>query len=248
MDIITTLVSIRRELSQKFDALPILERDRATALYRLASALEMTTDPLTVDLDLVMALGRRVLEASMRAIPAIYRNCSIPSVALEVQFSAVVFREALDLVEFAFRYDQIMYCFELADRGQFEVRYDPLEERTIFQYASQDESARDTLLLSHERDANFELAAEADKAVILNLAQKARQEIEPTILFDQPNAISYRSTPALLAVAKQWAEVLAKARRWEFPEDLEIGNLTLGEVRCSGARSRCSQTSTGWRT
>ena len=62
----------------------------------------MTTDPFTVDLDLVMALGRRVLEASMRAIPAIYRNCSIPSVALEVQFNPVVFREALDLVEFAF--------------------------------------------------------------------------------------------------------------------------------------------------
>jgi hypothetical protein len=191
----------------------------------------MTTDPFTVDLDLVMALGRRALEASMRAIPAIYRNCSMPSMALEVEFSPTVFREALDLVEFAFRYDQIMYCFELADRGQFEVRYDPLEERTHFQYASADESARDTLLRSHERDANFEFAAEADKAVILTLAQKARQELEPTIFFDQPHAISYRLTPALLSVAKQWAVVLAKGRRWEFPENLVIGNLTMGDVR-----------------
>jgi hypothetical protein len=232
MDLIATPASVRRELNQKFAALAIFKRDRATALYHLASALEMTTDPFTVNLDLVMALGRRALEASMRAIPAIYRNCSISSVApTEVQFNPAVFREALDLVEFAFRYDQIMYCFELADRGQFEVRYDPLEERTLFQYASQDESARDTLLRSHERDANFELAAEADKAVILKLAQEARQELEPTILPDQPYGISYRMTPALLAVAKQWAEVLAKARRWEFPEDLVIGNLTLGEVR-----------------
>lgn len=86
----------------------------------------------------------------MRAIPAIYRNCSMPSMAFEVKFSPAVFREAVDLVKFAFRYDQIMYCFELADRGQFEVRYDPLGERTHFRNASEDERARDTLLRSHE--------------------------------------------------------------------------------------------------
>jgi hypothetical protein len=32
-------------------------------------------------------------------------------------------------------------------------------------------------------------------------------------------------------VAKRWAEVLAKTRRWEFPQDLSIGNLTFGDVR-----------------
>jgi hypothetical protein len=71
LDFISTPASVRRELSQKFDALPIFKRDRAIALFHLASALDMTTDPFTVDLDLVMALGRRALEASMRAIPAI---------------------------------------------------------------------------------------------------------------------------------------------------------------------------------
>jgi hypothetical protein len=30
----------------------------------------------------------------------------------------------MELVEFAFRCDQIMYCFELADRGQFSSRPD----------------------------------------------------------------------------------------------------------------------------
>jgi hypothetical protein len=38
-------------------------------------------------------------------------------------------------------------------------------------------------------------------------------------------------TPALLGIAKKWAEALAKARRWEFPPDLSIGNLTFGDVR-----------------
>ena len=187
MDLITTLAAVRRELSQKFDALPIFKRDRATALYHLASALEMTTDPFTVDLDLVMAQGRRALEASMRAIPAIYRNCSIPSMALAVEFSPAVFREALDLVEFAFRYDQIMYCFELADRGQFEVRYDPLEERTLFRYTAEDESARDTLLRSHERDANFEFAAEADILAVRQYTYSVRDVWRP--VFRRPSSL-----------------------------------------------------------
>jgi len=83
-----------------------------------------------------------------------------------------------------------MYCFELADRGQFDVRFDPLDQRTIFTYASLDESAQDTLLRSHERDANIEWATEADKAVVLELAQKAKQELEKTIYFVEPEAIS----------------------------------------------------------
>jgi hypothetical protein len=150
MDIITNPSSVRLELNRKFDALPIFERDRATALYHLCAALEMSTNPYTVDPDLVMAMSRRALEASMRAIPAIYRNCSAASEASQIQFNPAVFAEAMELAEFAFRYDQIMYCFELADHGQFEVRYDPLEQRTIFTYTSGDESDADTLLRSHE--------------------------------------------------------------------------------------------------
>ena len=94
------------------------------------------------------------------------------------------------MVEFAFNYEQVMYCFELADRGQFDVRFDPLDQRTIFTYASLAESAQDTLLRSHERDANIEWATEADKAVVLELAQKAKQELEKTIYFVEPEAIS----------------------------------------------------------
>lgn len=231
MDDTTTPSSVRRELNQKFDALPIFKRDRASALYHFCVGVEMSTYPYTVDPDLVMAMGRRVLEASMRAIPGIYRKCPAVSAGPTVPFNPATLAEAMELVEFAFRYDQIMYCFELADRGQFEVRYDPLERRTIFTYASGDESAADTLLRSHERDSNIELATEADKAVILEIAQEAKRELEQTILFVDPDAISYPFTPALRGVARRWAKVLATARKWEFPGDLHIGNVTFGEVR-----------------
>jgi hypothetical protein len=51
MDLVTTPASVRRELSQKFDALPIFKRDRASALYHFSAALEMSAYPYTVDPD-----------------------------------------------------------------------------------------------------------------------------------------------------------------------------------------------------
>ena len=97
MDSITNPSSVRLELSRKFDALPIFKRDRATALYYLCAALEMSTNPYTVDPDLVTAMGRRALEASMRAIPAIYRNCSAASAASQIQFNPAAFAEAMEV-------------------------------------------------------------------------------------------------------------------------------------------------------
>ncbi len=231
MEDTTTPSSVRRGLNEKFGALLIFKRDRATALYHLCSALEMSTNPYTVDPDIVMAAGRLAVEACTRALPAIFRRCPVIPLAPPVPFNPAAFAEAMELVEFAFLYDQITYCFELVDRGQFEVRYDPLDQCTIFSYTSGDESAADTLLRSHERDSLIEEATEADKSTILQLAQEARRELEQRILFVAPDAISYAFSPVLLTVARRWAQVLAKARRWEFPPNLPIGNVTFGDVR-----------------
>lgn len=226
-----TPLTVRRELNQKFDALSIFKRGRATALYHLCVALEMSTNPYTVDLDILMAMGRHALEASLRAIPAIYRNCPVVPATAPLQVNAAVLAEAMELVEFAYRYDQIMYCFELADRGQFEVRYDSLAQCTTFTYASGIESDADTLLRSHERDSQLERATEADKTAVIQFAQDAKTELEKTIIFVAPDTISYPFTPTLLDVARRWANVLARTWRWEFPADLTVGNMTFGDVR-----------------
>lgn len=226
-----TPLAVRREVNQKFDALPLFKRDRATALYHLCVALEMSTNPYTLDADIVMAMGRHNLEASLRAIPGIYRNCPFISLTPPLLVNTAVLAEAVELVEFAFRYDQIMYCFELADRGQFEVRFDSLAQCTTFTYASDNESAADTLLRSHERDSQIEMAHEADKVAVIQLAQEAKNELEKTIIFVAPDTISYSFTSILLDVAKRWAELLTKTWRWEFPPDLTIGNVTFGDVR-----------------
>jgi len=223
--------TVRHELKQKFDALPIFKRDRATALYHFCVGLEMRRNPHIVDLDYVMVKGRSALEASIRAIPAIYRTCPVATVATPVRLNSAALVEAMELADFAFCYDQVMYCFELAERGQFEVRYEPLDRCTVFTYASNDESTADTLLRSHERDSQIERTSEADKAVITQLALEATRELEKTIFFAAPDAISYSFTPALLDVARNWAEVLAGTRHWEFPPDLSIGNVTFADVR-----------------
>jgi hypothetical protein len=56
MDLTTTPASVRREVNQKFDALPIFRRDRSTALYgchrshnssELSTAIGSTSLPMT---------------------------------------------------------------------------------------------------------------------------------------------------------------------------------------------------------
>src|SRR5690348_12432893 len=100
MDDIITPSSVRSELNQKFDALPIFKRDRATVLYHLCLGLEMSTNPYTVDPDSAMAMGRRALEASMRALPAIYRKCPVTTAVPPVPFNPAALAESMELVEF----------------------------------------------------------------------------------------------------------------------------------------------------
>jgi hypothetical protein len=190
----TTPASVRRKLVEQFEAQPLLQRDRSAAWYHFCAALELIPYPVTDSPDLAMAEGRHAVEASIRAIPAIFRICPVaPSASLEI--NTAVLAEASQFVEFAARYDQIMYCFELADRGQFEVRYDPLAEHTIFSYISPEESAADTLLRAHERDSKIVKASESDRAISGELVLQVKAELNRSILFVSPDAIEYRWTP-----------------------------------------------------
>lgn len=227
----TTPASVRRELEQKFEALPLLKRDRATALYHFCVVLELTPTPLSENSDLELAKGRHVAETSMRAIPLIFRTCPVISPPPALEINPAVLAEADELVAFASGYDQIMYCFELAQRGQFDVRYDPLGKCTVFAYASPDESAADTLLRTHERDSKIVEASAADQAIYSELLMQARAELNKTIFFTSPDAIGDCFNPPVLAVARRLASVVSRALRWEFPADLSIGNLTFQDVR-----------------
>jgi hypothetical protein len=227
----TTPASVRRELERKFEAFPLLKRDRATALYHFCVALELAPVPISDDADLELAKGRHVAETSMRAIPVIFGICHSASATPPFQVNPAVLAEADEFIAFTSRYDQIMYSFELADRGQFNVSYDPLEKQTVFTYASHDESAADTLLRTHERDSKIVDVSAADQAAAMQLHLEARTELNKTIFFTAPDAIGNPFSPAVLAVARKFADVVSRALRWEFPAELPIGNLTFRDVR-----------------
>src|ERR1035438_7454922 len=120
-----TPASVRRKLNEQFETLALFKRDRGTALYHFCAALELIPTPISDNPDLAMAKGRHAIEASMRAIPTIFRICPATPIPTSFEINAAVLAEASELVEFASRFDQIMYCFELADREQHDVRYDP---------------------------------------------------------------------------------------------------------------------------
>jgi hypothetical protein len=95
-------------------------------------ALELIPIPLSDNPDLAMARGRHATEASIRAVPAIFQLCPEASSTPSIEINPAILTEAKELVEFASCFDQVMYCFELADREQHAVRYDPLTPENRF--------------------------------------------------------------------------------------------------------------------
>ena len=68
MDDITTPSSVRRELNQKFYALPIFKGDRASALYHFCTAVELRKYPYAIVPDLVMSIMPMMMVAAVQAI------------------------------------------------------------------------------------------------------------------------------------------------------------------------------------
>lgn len=231
MNDMPTPATVRRRLTEIFKSLAIFKRDRGAALYHFCVALELIPTPLSDNPDLAMAKGRHATEASIRAVPAIFQLCPAASSTPSIEINSAILAEAKELVGFASRFDQVMYCFELADREQHAVRYDPLTQRTIFTYTSPDESAADTLLRTHERDTRIHAASAADIAISLKQTQIIKEQLQGSLLYVSPDAIEYSWTPVLRNVARERAEFILNAMPWDFPENLVVGNMTFRDIR-----------------
>ena len=115
-------ITARREIARRFEELSIFARPRELALYHCCAVIDLTGANLT-NPDLIFYLGRQALEASSKAIPAIYRKCAIaPDVPLRL--NPAIYQEAHELLCYAYLYDQIAMCYEWAEREQFAVRFD----------------------------------------------------------------------------------------------------------------------------
>jgi hypothetical protein len=108
----------RRAITKRFGELPIFKRSRRVAVYNFFAALEQETSVLTGNSQAIYALGRRAIEASHRAIPAIFSNCHTQPED-EMRLNPAAVHEATELLKFSYKFDQVMFCYELADRGQY---------------------------------------------------------------------------------------------------------------------------------
>ena len=95
-----TPASVRRKLIERFESLALFKRDRTTALYHYCVALELIPTPLSDNSDLTMAKGRHALEASIRAVPAIFRLCPVVSNAPSFEINPAAFSYGYDRLRF----------------------------------------------------------------------------------------------------------------------------------------------------
>jgi hypothetical protein len=228
----THLSTLLQVVARAFSDLPIFKRSRGEALLHYYVALEAHLPWLTQP-EAAHVYGRMAIESSMQAIPAIYRNCTVAPDYV-AHFNAGAYRDAVELFEFAVRYEQVMYCVALAKRDQFAVRFDYLSRTVVFSYTSQEESEADTLLRSRERVSHWERGmSSVDRTLIDNAMADARAELYRTIVFAGINEIHYQLTPPLSRTAQQLASSVARAKSadWNLPDPIALGTLTMGDAR-----------------
>lgn len=221
----------RRAIVKRFGELPIFKRSRGCAVYNFFAALEQETSVLTANPQAIYALGRRAIEACHRAIPAIFSNCHTQPED-EMRLNPAAVHEATELLKFSYKFDQVMLCYELADRGQYTVAFDPASSCIKFAYASDEASQADTLLRSKEVASKWEKQlSEADVTALGEIVTAIRAVLIGAIMYVAPNAIAYQFAPNLLALAERWAAIVARTSSWDLPENLPVGSLTLKDVK-----------------
>jgi hypothetical protein len=226
-----TPIAARRKIEERFCELPIFKRSRSSALYHYCAALDISALEAPINPQVQTEVNRFAIESTLKAIPAIYRRCPNTS-EKGMRLNLAIYQEASEMIRYARRYEQVMFCFELADRGQFDVRFDPISQAIAFSYSNPQEDNADTLLRSREISSRWERQfTEPEKAELREVVEVARVEITGSIIFDNVDQISYKFSPSLLSVGKRWAIALKNLVNWEFPENLALGGVTFGDFR-----------------
>ncbi len=139
------LAKIDKHLSE----LPIFAHPLPMAVYNYVAATEVK---IMVDGTRGVAeanyASRMLVEAGLRAIPALYERCAESAVVPHSEDT--VHHDAIELLDFAHRYEQVKYAFGLVDKGQWDYFVAQREPRITFTYASSESDRLDTRLRSLE--------------------------------------------------------------------------------------------------
>jgi hypothetical protein len=231
IDPFTVTVEARHGVTQRLHDLPIFKRSRSAAVYNFFAALEKSTSMVTSNPEAMNALGRRAIEATHRAIPAIFAKCR-PGSESELSLNPAAVQEASDLLEYACIFDQVITCYELAEYSQFDMAYDRKSTCIKFTCASGQESNAGNLMRSRGVASKWERRfAGANLHALAVLSTGIRAVLLSSIRFVGPGEISFPFTPDLLSLARQWAEIDARKTQWELPDHLAIDTFTLADVK-----------------
>ena len=224
----------RRKVAQTFNDLPIFSRPRPVAMYHYATAMDIEAIKalvLTGDGAAISNMThRRVVESSQFAIPAILERCpSGPGPAEGID--EAILREAIELLEFCYKYNQVDFSFRLADKGQWQLFVAKRDPRITFAYADPSAEAAGTahrareleILLSGE---GLALDLEAPSGLLKELRNRMRGRVTTVGRRAQymPEKEDY------LLIHKLGAE-LAKAVPVEMDEKVAVDDISFGEMR-----------------
>jgi hypothetical protein len=224
-----------RKICADFRALPLFTNPRSEALYHYVAALEAESlrESLLLPLE-PRALGnwihRRAVESSCIAVPAIFQYCS-PHSGSDVAFDRATFLQAQELHEFSYRYEQINFSNQLAEKGLFNVHAAQKEQRVTFSYASGRSDEAGTFRKARELHELF--SAErltVDPSEIEAKGNPLKERLSKYVKRVEPEACEFDFVDALFPLMRDLGEALVKTVPDEMPSHVRVGNLSFADL------------------
>lgn len=219
-----------RSIRNDFEGLSIFGRPRSIAVYNYVAAAEFdallssAADPASG----LHASHRRMVESSARVIPKIFNRCDNSPVDDADLREDSYFEEGDQAYHFGYKFDSVVYAYDLANRGQFHIYVAKIQPRISFAYAAGEADRSDT----HLRAAEALALASPKGRSPLDGVDGLLKELRPLVRAVKRVSCEYDYSDALIRIASRYGrEKLARTNRLELPEESRVRNVTVRDWR-----------------
>ncbi len=220
----------RAVIREAFNMLPIFARSRTQAVYNYVAVAEADAHQSAAE---SASIGlaeshRRLVESSSHAIPAIYERCPDRE-GEKPTIDRAVFEEARSLYDFGHNLSQVEYCFELAERGQYEFFVAQRDPRITFRYASETSDLADTRsramdVLSLHQPHAVEPAQVSAGTII--------EELKTLVPATYPARCEYQYSDRLHQIVNPYSRAkLTRTNALDIPHDVAVGPLAMHDLQ-----------------
>lgn len=219
----------RQKIDRHLHELQIFRRPFRLALFNYIAAGEMDyyVGTARIGAAAILEAHRRFVESSCHAVPLIFQRCKVDGDE-EVGIREEVFHEATDLWDYSWKYENIQYCFQLVDRGQFDLFVGEKDPRITFAYASEGADVLETEIRSGEI-SNFRLD-ESDQ--VGESVERLLKTLEPLLRVVPGDRCEYEYSDALLRLTLEYGmSALQRTNPLEIPSETRFGTTNFGDLR-----------------